>query len=233
MNNKSWNKGLNKYSHPSLLKTSLTMRSKKLDNFKDWRDNMKRAGKIRSAYPKLRRNGDLAELIGVILGDGHVSKFPRADELSIFSNSNNIGFIKRYSRLVETVFKQKPSIAKLAKSNCVMIRIYQKFIQSRLNIPYSPRAKLTIIVPDWILKNRGFIVRYLRGLYEVEGSHCVHIKTSTYKIFFSNKNLSMLENVADLVTKLGFHPHRSKNTVQISRRREVYEFMDLIQFRIY
>ncbi len=187
---KNWNKGFTKLTHPSLLKTSETMKNRGLDNFSKWRDGMKLAGKIRSLYPKFKKDADLAELIGVILGDGHIRKYPRTEELSIFSNSNNAGFIERYSNLIEKIFEKKPVLRNHGKANCTRIRIYQKEIQSRLDIPYSPRGLLKIEVPGWILKDRKLIVRYLRGLYEAEGSHCIHKPTSTYKVFFTNHNVS-------------------------------------------
>ena len=230
---KGWNKGFTKETHPSVRKISETMKKMKIDNFANWRKQARKSGQIRSKYPALIKNGDFAELIGVILGDGHIRKFPRTEELSIFSNSNNLGFIKRYSKLVQQIFDQKPAVTKHGKRNCIRIRIYQKNIASRLNMPYSPRKLLHIRVPFWVLKKNSFIVRYLRGLYEAEGSYCVHKPTSTYKIFFSNANLSMLNNVFRLVRKLGFHPHKDVLRVQISRKKEIIDFLNLIQFRKY
>lgn len=196
---------------------------------------MKKLGKIRTIYPDLEKNSDLAELIGVILGDGHIRKFPRTDELSIFSNSNNPGFVNRYAQLVEKIFDKKPAVTFHSGKNCKRIRIYQKHIQSRLDIPYSPRGKSVIKVPNWVFRNRRHIVRYLRGLYEAEGCFCKHLPTSTYKLFFSNKNKSMLNNVFHLMEKLDFHPHMSKNhySVQISKKEEVLRALDLLQFRKY
>ena len=132
-------------------------------------------------------------------------------------------------------FDKKPYVKKVSSSNCVRIRIYQKEISSRLGIPFSPRGKLNIKIPSWIFSNKEYIVRYLRGLYEAEGSHCVHLPTSTYKLFFSNKNVSMLKNVFQLVEKLGFHPHMSmKNcSVQLSKKDEVERAIRLLKFRRY
>jgi len=42
-----------------------------------------------------------------------------------------------------------------------------------------------------------------------------------------------LKNVSKLVAKLGFHPHQSKDKIQLSRKREISEFIDLIEFRKY
>ena len=209
------------------------MKDRKLDNFKMWRDKMKAEGKIKSEYSDLRKDEDLAELMGVVLGDGHIRPYPRTEELSIFSNSNNPGFINRYSLLVEKLFCKKSTITKHSGENCTRIRIYEKHISSRLGVPFSPRGELKIRVPAWISSNKNYIVSYLRGLYEAEGSHSVHEPTCTYKVQFSNRNISMLDNVFKLVSKLGFHPHRSKYMIQISRKAEVFEFLELIKFRNY
>src|SRR3989344_2305037 len=231
----SWNRGYTKETHKSVNKISETMKKRGLDNFSEWRKKMKLVGKIPSDYPAPKKDGDLAELIGVILGDGHIRKFPRTEELSIFSNSNNPGFIKRYAKLVDIIFNKKAALTKHGNKNCTRIRIYQKEISYRLDIPFSPRGKLHFVVPRWILASKKYIVRYLRGLYEAEGYHCVHLPTSTYKFSFSNRNQSILDNVFMLIKKLGFHPHMSKSNycVQISRKEEVLSAIELLQFRKY
>jgi intein/homing endonuclease len=229
----SWTKGYTKHTHPSVRKISDTMKRRKIDNFSAWRTRMRAEGKLKSHYPEFKKDGDLAELIGVVLGDGHIWKFPRTEELSIFSNSNNPGFVERYSKLVEKVFDKQPALTVHSGTNCIRIRIYQKNISARLGVPMSPRGKLRIVVPRWVLKDREFIVRYLRGLYEAEGSFCIHKATYTYKFLFSNRNTSMLSNVSTLLKKLGFHPHTSHDQVQLSRKKEVLQAKELIQFRKY
>jgi len=135
--------------------------------------------------------------------------------------------------LVEKIFDKKPTANQHSGKNCIRIRIYQKHISDRLGVPFSPRGKLKILVPVWISSNKKYIVRYLRGLYEAEGSHSVHKATYTYKVQFSNRNVSMLENVFKLVSILGFHPNKSKNMIQLSKKDEVFKFIKLIQFRKY
>ncbi len=229
----SWNKGLTKQTSPSLLKTSQTMKFRGLDNFSMWRKKMKESGKIKDSYPSFVKGGNLAELMGVVLGDGHIWKYPRTEELSIFSNANNSGFVERYSNLVYKVFNKNPTVKKHSGENCIRIRIYEKNISKRLGVPVSPRKDKKIIVPNWILKDNRYIFRYLRGLYEAEGSYSVHKETYTYKFLFSNKNESMLENVYFLLNKIGFHPHLGTDKIQISRKDEVVSLMELIKFRKY
>src|SRR3989338_8939076 len=109
---RNWSKGLTKQTHPSLLKTSQTMKRKRLDNFKEWRERMKRDGKIKAGYPDYTKNVDLAELIGVVLGDGHIESCPRTERLLIAANSSNIGFVERYRNLVRKVIFKEPAVTK-------------------------------------------------------------------------------------------------------------------------
>jgi hypothetical protein len=228
----TWSKGYTKETHPSIARMVRTFKKKKIDNFSEWRKEMKKLGKIKSNYLSFERNGDLAELIGAILGDGNIFKFPRTEALTIASNAKNVGFVRRYSLLVEKVFSKKPTLNK-PYDGCVKIRLYEKNISQRLNIPMGSRKNRKIGVPSWISKNREYLIRYLRGLYEAEGSFCVHRPTYTYKFLFSNKNESLLNNVYRSLKKLGFHPHASKYQIQVSRKEEVYGVKDLIKFRQY
>ncbi len=209
------------------------MKQKKLDNFLVWREKMKSEGKIKSNYPPFPHTSDLAELIGVVLGDGHIEKFPRTERLIIAANSNNEGFVKRYVEIIEKLFHKKPLCTKVKKANCIRISIYEKFISKRLGIPTGNRKNFQFKSPIWILKNRIFLISFLRGLYEAEGSFCIHKPTSTYKLLFKNTNSYLLDSAFEGLEMLGFHPHRSTNQIQLSRKKEVYDCKDLIEFRKY
>lgn len=215
------------------LKISETMRARKLDNFKRWRDEMKALGKIKSVYPALKRNGDLAELIGTILGDGHLHAHDRCDSLRITGDAAKMDFVYRAAKLVEIVFGKKPRIAKVRVTNAVTITLYERFIAKRLGLPYGSRSKFKYTLPSWILDNRSNTLRFLRGLYEAEGSECHHLPTSTHKLFFANTNPHLLKLVATLITDLGFTQNTHATKVQVSRQAEVQKLKDLLQFRSY
>ncbi|MEK7155873.1 MAG: hypothetical protein AAB734_03260 [Patescibacteria group bacterium] len=228
---KGWSKGLTKDTHPSILRIAEARR--RIDNFRSWRERMKKEGKIKSEYPLLNRNGDLAELIGVTLGDGHIGRFPRCDCLRVTANSANKGFIQRYTDLVEIVFGKVPAVAKVKSSKAVTITIYERHISKRLGIPHGSRHDLHYILPNWIQRNKTHVIRFLRGLYEAEGSYSVHLPTYTHKFQFANVNPALLNLVFRLVSRLGFHPHMSPRQVQLSRKAEVQNLKNLLEFRRY
>lgn len=229
----AWNKGLTKDTHPALRKTSETMRRKGIDNFKNWRDGMKHRGLIKSSYPPLVRNGDLAELLGTVLGDGHLHTHDRCDSLRIVGDARKIDFVVRSAHLIHSVFKKHPKVAKRKSSNGVNITLYEKNIARRLNIPTGARAQHKFLLPVWIEKNRQHTIRFLRGLYEAEGSLSHSPATYTHKFIFSNMNPHLLELVARLVRGLGFTVSNSANKIQVSRKDEVQKLSDLLEFRHY
>jgi len=224
---KPWNKGFTKFTHPGMMKTSQTMASMARSNFYQWQLKNKKA------YSNFKKDGRLAELIGVVLGDGHIQAFPRTERLIVSSNSQNSGFIKRYKMLIKTIFGKQPLCMKSKNSNCVRISIYEKLISKRIGIQTGNRKGLNFRTPKWISRNKNYLKGYLRGLYEAEGSFCTHKPTGTYKFLFKNTNNSLLNIVYDGMKTLGFHPHRSKHQIQISKKEEVYAAQKMLKFRRY
>ena len=227
----AWNKGLSKETNDSLRKISATFKHKKIDNFKQWRSlrDLNRP----SEYFELKKTGDLAELLGAILGDGYIGQHARTEVLRITSNSNNPGFINRYSFLVESVFGKKPTVTNRTSSNCVDITIYQNKISKRLGLKTGSKTHRPFKLPRWINSDRKFIIRFLRGLYETDGCESHHPSTYTHKFIFRNYNQSLLELVYMLLSRLGFYATKTATSVQISRKAEVEAATKLLKFRQY
>lgn len=229
-----WSKGFTKETHKSVAKISNTFKKRKINNFALWREKALKNGIIVQPKP-FTKDENLAFLIGLILGDGNIHRFKRTEGVRITLGTDKPSLWKYTAVIVEKVFDKKPYIKKVKDSNCMTITIYQKDISKRLGIPVGARKEKTISVPLWILNNKKYMVRYLRGLYEAEGSHCIHLPTSTYKLFFSNRNQSLINIVYRLLRILDFHPHKSpKNfSVQLSKKEEVFKAIELLNFRKY
>lgn len=222
-----WSKGYTKESHTSLAKTSQTFKERNIDNFVEWR----KANYV--SYLALKRDRNLAFLIGMVLGDGNIYPHDRTEGLRITLGTDKPELWKYTAKIVEKIFKKKPSVQKVKGSACVKITLYQKEISMRLGIPTGNRNKITNKLPQWIRGNQKYLIAYLRGLYEAEGSFGVHEPTYTYKMIFTNKNDSLLDIVYTALVSLGFHPHRSLYKVQISKKVEVHAFKKLLNFRNY
>lgn len=212
-------------------KISTTMRERKLNNFASYQKQVRTSRP--SSYYALPRTGDLAELLGAVLGDGFIGAHARTEVLRIACNSNNPGFIERYSALAEKIFDKKPTVKKRKTANCVDIVIYQKDIAKRLNLKTGAKTHRPFTLPAWIKNDVEYQKRFLRGLFETDGCYAKHEPTYTYKFIFSNVNESLLNCVYMLLYGLGFHPTITNKNVQLSRKQEVEKALHLLKFRKY
>jgi hypothetical protein len=223
----SWSKGYTKEDHPSIRKISETMKARGIDNFREWREVHP------VAYANLKESGDVAEYIGVVLGDGNIEKFPRTERITITGDAKKMDFIFRYAKMTELIFNKKPTITRALRSNAVRISLYQKFISARLGIPTGNRKYIEYELPAWIWESDEYLIRFLRGLFEAEASLSIHLPTYTYNFSFSNLNKSILYMVQTALIRLEFHPEVRDNAIRIRKKAEVERLKNLLHFREY
>ncbi len=164
------------------------MKARRIDNFKKWWDSH------RVQYADIPHSGDLAEYIGVVLGDGNIQVFPRTERITIVGDFAKMGFVRRYVLMTELLFNKVPTVAKARSSNAVRISLYQKFISKRLGIPTGNKEQFPHVLPTWIEINESYLIRFLRGLYEAEAYLSIHLPTCTYNFGFVNTNPYLLKN---------------------------------------
>ncbi len=228
-----WNKGKNKDNDISVKKISVTLKIKKIDNFKIWRENAKKLGIIPNSKKILNQNEDLAFLTGLILGDGHLAKASRTEVLRITLGTDKPDLWKYAAKIVSHVFNKKPNIRKRKHSEAMDITIYQNNLAKRLFIPLGPKRKNQLKLPTWIWSNKTFLISALKGLYEAEGSFSIHLKTCTYNFAFRNFNSSLLFEVKNALILFGYHPEERKTAIRLRKRDEALSFEQLIKFRTF
>lgn len=225
-----WNKGFKKMNHPGVAKISMAFRRKKIDNFSRWRNYLKEIGKIPS-YEKFPKSDHLAFLIGLILGDGNITEFPKTEKLTIVLHIKYPALIAYTKVILEAFFQKKISLRE--DGNSIRLSLYQKFISKRLGILTGSRKNIRVMIPKWVWQSRKYLIAYLKGLFEAEGSLSIHQPTYTYNLQFSNRNFSLLKNVGKILEFLGFHPEYRKDSTRLRRRKEVEQCTSLINFRQY
>ncbi len=230
--NPPWNKGKTKETDLRVKKISSTMKLKKIDNFKKWRDQQKKKGNIKTNYPPLPKNSKTAELIGLVLGDGNLYQYPRTEQLLISFNSKYPQIIKRAIFLVKNIFDKTPAQGK-GSGNCNRIWIYEKHISKRLGIPPGAKKNHDLKIPQWAWESKKLLVSCLIGLYNAEGSYSIHLPTCTYNLGFANNNQTLLKDVHQALKILKYTPHLRKNKVTLRRKNETESFAKLIKFKHY
>lgn len=103
----------------------------------------------------------------------------------------------------------------------------------RLGLQTGAKTHRAFVLPSWVQCNEEYKLCFLRGLFETDGCHAIHVSTYTHKFIFSNVNQSLLNTVFMLLCEFGFNPTKTEKTVQLSRKAEVAKAVKLIKFRQY
>ena len=136
-------------------------------------------------------------------------------------------------RVIRSIFSKEPWVHRRRQSASVDISLYQTRLSERLGGPTGDRRNLMMRLPEWIRSNRSYLIACLRGLFEAEGSYSVHAPTYTHNLSFSNRNLTLLDEVEGALRCLGFHPERRSYAVRLRKKHEAVHFIELIGFRRY
>lgn len=176
---------------------------------------LRKRGIIPLSKPFIEPKGyssDLAEFVGILLGDGHISK----EQWSVTVNSvADKQYAEYVMNLVERLFKNRPG--RFKKRNCNAIVMYAggglciEYLQ-RLGLKVGNKVKQQVDVPVWIKTNLRWRSDCVRGLMDTDGGvflHKYNVNSKTYvykKICFSNRSLPLLHFMADTLQKLGLTP---------------------------
>lgn len=180
-------------------------------------------------FPK--HSEDLAELIGMVLGDGNIFRFDRCQRLTISCNSSYRGYIKHISHLVGSVFKKEPNVIKRSKVNCVDVSLYMQDIDKALGLPAGNKLKNSVKIPEWVFKKKRYLIKCLKGLFETDGHYGLSKKFYVEYIQFCNKSKSLRESVFRALIYLKYLPQLGHSYVRLAKRAQVRRFINEMDFK--
>ena len=178
---------------------------------------------------------DLAEFIGIMLGDGGLTDF----QCTVYLNSETDQYFAYYVReLVLKLFGLTPKIYVHRKHKVWRVSISSvslvKYLISR-GLTTGSKVDLQAAVPDWIWLNTDYIKSCVRGLIDTDGSFVIHkykVRQKEYsyaKISFTNRSKPLIDFVYQALNKLGFNPKKSyKDQVWLHRQGEVRKYLEEI-----
>ncbi len=177
-----------------------------------------------------KNNSDLAELIGICLGDGCAWGYQTSITLG---TENDKTYIPYVVELIKKIFPEVFVSIIHKKSKCLDIRINSKVVTDFLKtmgiVSHNKQ------VPGWILENLNFVKSCIRGLIDTDGTFIIHkysVKGKTYeylKISFTNRSENLLNFLHQGLRSLGINSYRSyKYQVWIHDQKEVRKYLDLV-----
>ena len=164
---------------------------------------------------------NLAEFIGIMIGDGGMSKYQATISLNHITDLEYSLFVKQ---LISTLFEYVPSVYhKPYKSvlDIVMSRVQLVSFLHEIGLPIGDKVRQNIDIPLWIKQNPTYIIPYIRGLIDTDGSIYTHTYTSKKKSYsykklsFTSASISLVHSVHSLLKELGFHPRITANSKDV------------------
>lgn len=182
-----------------------------------------------------RKSSDLAEFVGIILGDGHIA----LSQVTITLNATDDALYAQYVvALTKKLFGVTPSITKRKNMNAVVISISRKkLVEFLLELGLSAGNKTTqqVDIPDWIKESQTFSKMSARGLIDTDGcvvNECHNINTKKYcytRLAFTNASQPLLLSVFKILEGLDFSPKmRNNKRVQIEKSEEIWRYFKVI-----
>jgi hypothetical protein len=189
-------------------------------------------------------NDKLAELFGIILGDGHLEVFKRGTKVRCYAlkiaghSKEDYNYLVNYvSNLIEDNFKQKSKVQISKKDNGMHIVTHGKNLIAFLNKNglKSVNKKLNNQgIPVWIKNNDIYLKRCLRGLIDTDGSiHYISKKNRNLRITYTSYIPKLLKEVRDSFIYFGFNPSKviKNNQIFLTSKKDVGKFIKEVEFK--
>jgi hypothetical protein len=164
----------------------------------------------------------LTEFIGILLGDGSISKTNYSIEI-ILNSTDEIPYSNYISNLIYQLFKIKPKKILLRNKNALKLRVNSKNLFNflvNLNIPIGMSKKK---IPDWIFKNKKLLAATIRGLFDTDGSVYLSSRWCVLN-FVSNSNM-LRKQFKSCLKEFGIPTFISQNHINATSLWKIKKFM--------
>lgn len=182
---------------------------------------------------------ELAEFVGILLGDGHIDRAQWSITLNSVKDAKYAKFVQR---LVHTLFLFHPTKRKRKHMHAVVIygggkRSIHYFQELGLHI--GNKVKQQVGVPTWIVNSVPYSIACLRGLMDTDGGiflHTYKVNNKSYayaKLCFANRSMPLIDFVYTMLSMLQLHPKlrtgEATKRVWIYNEENVKKYVDLIK----
>jgi hypothetical protein len=181
------------------------------------------------------RSVELAELTGIILGDGGITYRQVTITLHRFDDTDFVTYVRD---LFCKLFNVEPSIyerrGEMALS-IVVSRTELVHFLINMGLKIGGKVRQQVDIPQWIKLSDDFTKFCLRGLFDTDG--CFYIDRHHYKdkvylncgMNFTNRSLPILNFFKAKLERFGFHPTRNtKFSISLRVEKDIVKYFEKI-----
>ncbi len=194
--------------------------------------------KICLPIKKPRKSENLAEFVGIVMGDGSITKKQIIVTLHYKDDEKYSKFVVN---LIKKLFNVHVGRYSYIKSSAIKIIISRRelirFCVERLGLKQGNKVKQQIDMPDWIKRNKQYAIACVRGLVDTDGCvfthrYKVNRKWYSYKKFcFTSFSKPLRQSVFDILKDNGLRARLAgKRDVRIDSKEDMNTYFRLFGF---
>lgn len=184
---------------------------------------------------------ELAEICGIFLGDGCISKNQIRVTLNRVTDAEYIVYvqdlIRRVFHVTPALYEFKDETKRMVK-DVTLSRVGIIRYLSSVGLLPGNKVRRQVDIPEWILDNDEYAVACVRGLIDTDGcvfTHSYNVGGKVYrykKIAFTNRSKPLLNSVYIIMKTLGLHPRFSTTCdVRLDSIEDVKKYMQFVGTR--
>lgn len=190
---------------------------------------------VRNEFKKPLHSANLAEFIGILLGDGCISNTQATISLNRRDDRDYAKFVCRF---IADLFNHKPTVSDYKHRSTLNIRINGvNFVEllENLGLRRGNKIKNGADVPGWIKENNPFSLACARGLFDTDGGLYTHkhwtngIRYRNLGWTFTSHSSTLIEFVKKTLKKNGFKIKEPRATcLYIYDLKEIKRYFEII-----
>ncbi len=168
---------------------------------------------------------EVAELFGILFGDGHIAP----TQVTVTLGIKEPEYVNHVAVLIENIFHTKPAIftRKIIPRDSKYRTVYFGSVAAvrwllKEGLVHN-KVRVQVDVPKWIFRKKVFMESFLRGFFDTDGS--VYRLRFGVQISLTNRSMPLLYSLHRLLRRLEYNPSRvSGYHIYITRRDDVLRF---------
>lgn len=178
----------------------------------------------------------LAEFMGIMFGDGHLSNYQIEVTTNSSTDKNHAFHVKR---LTERLFGMKCTISIRSGEKTIIIKTSSKNLVNfihKLGMPIGNKIQNNLKIPLWIKQNETYLKLFIQGLFDTDG--CIYCDNHKIKDKIYRHLGWTITTCADKLKKdllfylkeLGFSPTHTKNqkSIYLRKQKEIDKYFHTI-----
>lgn len=182
----------------------------------------------RKIFVPAKHSAELAEFLGIMLGDGHITRTQIMVTLE-----KDLDYAYYVKKLMRELFRAKPKIFVSQKGyytvyfgSCAISK--SKWLLKQ-GMAYN-KDRRQIKIPGWVFQEKNYLQAMIRGLVDTDGS--IHRLKWGGQISFCNASKPLLYGFRKALLILGFNPSKiSGRNVYLTRKPDILRYIKSIGFK--